>query len=179
MAEPQFGFCTSGDGTRIAYATYGEGPRLRYSPLSLGMDSSFTIPESRALFDALASRMTLATYDRRGTGASDHGVEVSGELLAQDLAAVVDALNWQTFSLFANNAAILSGAAYAIAQPERVTRLIWWNTVYGTRCRVPIPWIEQARWRRYQRIAARALRRCNAHRHSEGAVRLQEAEVRR
>jgi class 3 adenylate cyclase len=130
--EPQFRFCTSADGTRIAYATYGEGPPVLSSMLNLSVDAALTIPEARAFFDALTSRVTLALYDRRGMGASDRMTyEDSAEARDQDLAAVADALTWRQFSLFANNAAMLPYAVYARAHPERVTRLIWWNTVYA------------------------------------------------
>lgn len=55
--EPQFRFCTSADGTRIAYAIYGSGPPLLWARYyTLSMDALFTIPEARAYLDALAAR---------------------------------------------------------------------------------------------------------------------------
>lgn len=68
--EPQFRFCTSADGARLAYAVYGSGPPLLYGAnFWLSMNDRFTLPESRAFFDALAARAMLVTFDRRGTGA--------------------------------------------------------------------------------------------------------------
>ncbi len=53
--EPQVRFCTSADGTRIAYAIYGSGPPLLYAQnFVLSMDEKFTLPEARAFMDALA-----------------------------------------------------------------------------------------------------------------------------
>jgi class 3 adenylate cyclase len=116
--EPQFRFCTSADGTRISFVTYGEGPPLFYAPVNLSSQSALTIPESRAFFDALASRVTLATCDLH-------------KAAVEDMAAVADALGWQEFTLFANNAAMVWNARYLGRRPQRVTRLVWWNTVYA------------------------------------------------
>jgi class 3 adenylate cyclase len=132
MAEPQFRFCKSADGTRIAYMTYGEGPRLLYVQTILSVDSALTIPESRAFLDALASRMTLAMCDRRGVGASGGEIDdIRLDTDAEDIVAVADSLGWQDFALFAINAAIVPIVEYVSVHPERVTRLIWWNTVYA------------------------------------------------
>ena len=43
--EPEFRFCASADGTRIAYAVYGSGPPLLYlqTPF-VSMDARFALP---------------------------------------------------------------------------------------------------------------------------------------
>jgi class 3 adenylate cyclase len=130
--EPQFHFCTSADGRRIAYATYGKGPPLLSMVINIGVDAALTIPESRAFYDALAERVTLGIYDQPGTGASDRSVtDYSVRAQEADIAAVADALGWGEFCLFADNLPILPCGQYARAQPKRATRLIWWNTFFA------------------------------------------------
>ena len=124
--EPQVRFCTSADGTRIAYTTYGE-PGLHpvlhvhiWSIPYLG-DS----PEERAYYDWLASDRQAVRFDRRGTGASQREInDVSLDAQIADLAAVVDDAGFKTFDLvgFVDGAAVAAG--YAARHPERVSRLV-------------------------------------------------------
>jgi hypothetical protein len=101
--EPQFRFCTSSDGTRIAYAVYGSGPPLLYFPSCfLSMDARFALREGRAYFDAFAAHTTLVTFDRRGTGASARDLDdLSREAQARDLGAVADAEELRGYTLLA------------------------------------------------------------------------------
>ncbi len=126
--EPQYRFCTSVDGTRIAYGTYGDGPPLIFANTwVLSMDAQFTWPEARVFFDALAARTTLVAFDRRGTGASKREVEdLSAEAEAGDIAAVADAAGLRAFHLFADATAGAAGACFASTHPERVQRLVLW-----------------------------------------------------
>jgi class 3 adenylate cyclase len=126
--EPQFRFCTSADGTRIAYAINGSGPPLLYSrTFSLGMHPSFLMPEARALLDALAARTTLVTFDRRGTGASARTVaDQSVNAEASDVEAVADAVGFDRFTLFADSSAVVSCALYAAEHHRRIERLVLW-----------------------------------------------------
>jgi class 3 adenylate cyclase len=125
MVEQQIRFCNSADGTRIAYAVLGEGPPLVAVftfPTNLELDWSH--PESRAWLERVARNRQLVRYDRRGIGASAREVgELSLESQANDLAAVVDHLELEEFSLwgFAEGAAV--AVVYAAAHPERVLRL--------------------------------------------------------
>jgi class 3 adenylate cyclase len=142
--EPQFRFCTGADGRRIAYATYGKGPPLLSMVINVGVDGALTIPESRAFYDALAERVTLGIYDQPGTGASGRRVaDYSLRAQEADIAAVADALEWEEFCLFVDNLPIVPCGQYALAQPKRATRLIWWNTFYagmvGTGAHLELP----------------------------------------
>jgi class 3 adenylate cyclase len=125
--EPQFRFCTSADGTRIAYATYGSGPPLLYAMTwVLSIDSQFQIPEARAYFDALASRLQLIMFDRRGGGASTRDVDdFSRGAEASDIAAVAAAAGLETFSLF-SDVATSACATYGRLAPERVKNMVFW-----------------------------------------------------
>jgi pimeloyl-ACP methyl ester carboxylesterase len=130
MEEPQFRHCTSADGTRIAYAVYGSGPPLlNVGVVLLSMDVLFTLPESRAYFDALATQMTLVTFDRRGTGASARDVDdLSPDAESRDIAAVADAAGLRDVTLFATGGSAAAPCArYAIEHRERVRRIILWG----------------------------------------------------
>lgn len=125
--EPRFAFCTSSDGTRIAYATCGSGPPVLFVNSSLlSMDAQFSWPEARAFFDALAEYATLVIFDRRGSGASTRDVaDLSFRAEVQDVLAVAEAAGLQTFPLFgdaAGGSAVC--AAFAATHPEHVERLV-------------------------------------------------------
>ncbi len=127
MDAAQIRFCTSADGTRIAYATYGEPglhPVLNVHswPLAQGFGDS---PEERAYYDELASDRQAVRFDRRGIGASQREInDVSLDGQIADLAAVVDDAGFETFDMagFADGAAVAAG--YAARHPERVSRLV-------------------------------------------------------
>ena len=126
----QIRFCTSRDGTRIAYGTCGSGPPLVWIAhfvhhLNFDWDSAVWRP----WISALAKRHTLIRYDFRGTGLSDRtGVEFTFEKLAEDFEAVVSASGVRDFSLFAMSGGARVVLPFAVKNPERVNRLV----LYGT-----------------------------------------------
>ena len=126
--EPQFRYCTSSDGTRIAFARYGTGPALLYAMTHvLSTDAQFRVPEARAFFDALASRAGLVMFDRRGGGASARDVEdLSPGAEAQDIAAVADAAGLRDFTLFAD-IATHACLTYALTDHQRLRNLVLWS----------------------------------------------------
>ena len=126
--EPQIRYCTSADGTRIAYAVCGNGPPLLFVRAALvSVQTHFTLPDARAFIDALAARTTFVTFDRRGTGASQRNVDdLSADSEANDIGAVADATGFSTLTLFSDRNAVEPCARYAIAHQERVTRLLFW-----------------------------------------------------
>src|SRR5690349_13310612 len=104
MSRPpaqQIRFCTSRDGTRIAYATCGEGPPLVWATswmhhLKLDWESPVWLP----WLTLLSRRHTLVRYDWRGCGLSDRdGIEFSLEKHIEDLEAIVGALALKDFVL--------------------------------------------------------------------------------
>ena len=128
MSQPaqQIRFCTSRDGTRIAYATCGAGPPLVWAAswfhhLKLDWDS----PVWRPWISLLARRHTLVRYDWRGSGLSDReGVEFSFEKVVEDLDAVIEAAGLEQFVLFGIAAGSATGMSYAVRRPDRVSRLV-------------------------------------------------------
>ena len=123
--EQQIRFCTSADGTRIAYATYGEGggtPLLLARDWAFGQEKSWEFPQMRALHEELAAGRVLVTYDLRGVGASQREIkDLTLEAQLADISAVVEHAQLKRFHLYAYNRV---SAPYAAQQPERVSSLI-------------------------------------------------------
>lgn len=126
----QIRFCTSRDGTRIAFATAGEGPLLVrvnnwFTHLELDWDS----PVWRHWSEALVAGRTLVRYDPRGSGLSDRNAgDFSFGAMVSDLEAVVDALELPRFSLLGLCQGGAVAVAYAARHPERVGRLALYDS---------------------------------------------------
>jgi pimeloyl-ACP methyl ester carboxylesterase/DNA-binding CsgD family transcriptional regulator len=137
MVKPaqQIRFCTSRDGTRIAYATCGSGPPLVWAAnwahhLELDWDS----PVWRPWISLLARRHTLVRYDWRGCGLSDRqGVEFSFEKFVEDLDAVIEAADLEQFVLFGIGAGSAIGMTYADRHPDRVSHLVLYGSFVRNR----------------------------------------------
>ena len=130
--EPQIRFCTSADGTRIAYSTLGEGPPLVHPTGWAGVECESNHPEMEAYRGTISQRRLFVEFDRRGIGASQREVsDLSLEAQVGDLAAVVDHLRLERFDLFGHSDADPAAIAYASQHPERVSRLVLWS---------PYPW---------------------------------------
>ncbi len=133
MSQPaqQIRFCTSRDGTRIAYATSGAGPPLVWVAgwvhhLELDWDG----PVWRPWISLLTRRHTLVRYDMRGCGLSDREqFEFSFEKFVEDLEAVIEATGLERFVLVGMAAGSAIGMTYAVTHPERVSHLV----LYGAR----------------------------------------------
>jgi pimeloyl-ACP methyl ester carboxylesterase/DNA-binding CsgD family transcriptional regulator len=123
-------FCTSRDGTRIAFATAGSGPPLIrvanwFTHLELDWDS----PVWRHWSQALVEKRTLIRYDPRGSGLSDRNVpDLSLDAMVSDLEAVVDALGLRHFALMGLCQGGVVAVAYAARHPERVSRLVVYDS---------------------------------------------------
>ena len=134
--EQEIRFCTTADGTRIAYATYGE-PAARALVLVHGFEvaqeSVWNYPGTRAVYEGLASGRRLVTFDRRGVGSSQRDVDdLTIPAQVADLAAVVDQLGLENFDLMGIGHAGALAAAYAVEHPERVGRLLLWHPLVRT-----------------------------------------------
>jgi class 3 adenylate cyclase len=122
-------YCTSADGTRIAFTVFGEPggtPSVSVSPWVNTTETVLQIPYLRAWPESLSARSLHIAYDRRGTGASQREiVECSLQRNLEDLAAVVESARLNTFNLLglAAEGAVVA-AAYAAEHPERVERLV-------------------------------------------------------
>ena len=118
-------FCTSSDGTRIAYATAGRGTPLVktanwLSHLEFDCESPVWIHGVREL----ARDHALVRYDARGCGLSDWDAVPSFDLWQDDLDAVVAAAGVDRFALLGLSQGASIAIAYAVRHPERVTHLV-------------------------------------------------------
>lgn len=122
-------YCSSADGTRIAYAKVGKGPPIvRVGTFLTHLDYDWQSPVWRPWLDNLSRFNTLYRYDARGCGLSDWDVtNFSLEALLSDLETVVDTAGLESFTLFGMSQGGGAAIWYASRHPERVSRLI----VYG------------------------------------------------
>ena len=123
-------FCTSRDGTRIAFATAGDGPPLvRVNNWFTHLELDWASPVWRHWSAALAAGRTLVRYDPRASGLSDRDVsDLSIDAMVSDLEAVVDALNLPRFALLGLCQGGAVAVAYAAHHPDRVSRLALYDS---------------------------------------------------
>jgi pimeloyl-ACP methyl ester carboxylesterase len=119
-------FCTSHDGTRLAYAAAGSGPPLVKTANWLShLEYDWSSPIWRHWIEALSRRRTFYRYDQRGCGLSDRNpAEMSFESWVRDLEAVVDAAKLDRFPLIGLSQGGSIAIEYATRHPDRVTHLI-------------------------------------------------------
>lgn len=128
--DQEIRFCTSFDGTRIAYATMGEGPPLiRVANWVTHLEHDRHGPIWGPWFEELSRHHTLVRYDLRGSGLSDRSVDdVSLDAWVRDLETVVDALGIERFSLIGLCQGGGIAVAFAARHPDRVRRLVLYDT---------------------------------------------------
>jgi len=169
--EPQFRFCTSDDGTRIAFAVCGEGPPILVIPTGgYAMEFNFSLPESCSYIEALSAHATVVTFDRRGSGASDRDTEdLSPEAEVADVRCVVNAAGLDRFTVMTEVWSTLVGALFAAQHAGRVERFVLWSPVAGPAdALMAMAAVIRANWSDARRVfAARAL--------PEGPIVLQRA----
>ncbi len=122
-------YCRAEDGTRLAYAISGSGPVLMkagnwLNHLEYDWES---IAWSHVLHELSRDHM-LVRYDARGNGLSDRSVEnISFDAWVSDLGAVADAAGLDRFPLLGISQGCALAVAYAVRNPERVTRLVFYG----------------------------------------------------
>lgn len=129
----QVRFCTSADGTRIAYAVSGNGPPLLMSTTWLThLEYQHRSLAWRPWLDALSQHYTLIRYDPRGCGMSDRAVaDLSFESWMMDFEAVVAASGYQRFALLGVCWGGPLAMTYAALHPQQISKLV----LYGTYAR--------------------------------------------
>ena len=128
--KQQVRFCTSADGTRIALARSGEGPPLvRVANWFTHLDLDRQSAVWRHWFDFLSDGRTLIRYDPRGSGLSDRNVDdFSLDRWIDDLDAVVASAGLTRFPLIGLCQGGAVAAAYAARYPDRVSRLVLYDS---------------------------------------------------
>jgi len=124
--RPEIRFCTSADGTHIAYASAGRGaPLVKSANWMTHLELDRDGPLWQHWFEAFSAGRRFVTYDGRGYGLSDRRPPaLTFDAMVDDLAAVVDAAGLDRFPLigFCHGGPI--GIAYAARHPERVSCLV-------------------------------------------------------
>ena len=125
-AVQEIRFCTTGDGTRLAYATSGAGPPLVKAANWLShLAYDWESPIWRHWLAELSRRFRLVRYDERGCGLSDWDIgRFSFEDWVDDLETVADAAGLDRFPLLGISQGGPVAIAYAVRHPERVTHLV-------------------------------------------------------
>ena len=131
-------FCRASDGVRLAWAIHGSGPPLVVVSCWLShLQYDWQSPVWRHFLEDLGVIATVVRYDERGFGMSDWTVkDFSLEARVDDLEAIIAATGLERFALLGMSGGSGVAMAYAIAHPERVSRLI----LYGTVCGEPVSW---------------------------------------
>lgn len=120
-------FCTSADGTRIAWASVGEGLNLLKAPHHMNhIEFEWSSPIWGPTYNAFAERFRFTRFDQRGNGLSDWDVaDISPKAMFDDMEAVVAAADLDRFAIFAASQGAAYAVDYALAYPEKVACIIF------------------------------------------------------
>jgi pimeloyl-ACP methyl ester carboxylesterase/DNA-binding CsgD family transcriptional regulator len=137
--DQQIRFCTSRDGTRIAFAAHGSGtPIVRASTWLTHLELDWSSPLYRHWLADLGREHRFVRYDERGCGLSDREVtRFSLDAWTEDLEAVVDAAGLDRFALLGISGGGPTSIAYAARHPDRVSHLILYGAYGHGRSRRP------------------------------------------
>ena len=123
--DPKIRFCTSADGTGLAYTLAGEGPPIvKIANWMTHLELDAQGPIWRHWIAEFTKRRRLLRYDHRGNGLSDGRTSFGFEADVADLEAVVDAAGVDRFDLLGISSGASVAVAYAVRHPERVRKLV-------------------------------------------------------
>ena len=122
--------CRSADGVEIAYATCGEGfPLVKSATWMTHLEHDWSNPVYRHLVAECSRSNLFIRSDMRGFGRSQREVETFDfESLVADLTAVIDAAGVDRCDLLGISHGSAVAIAYAARNPERVRRLVLFNS---------------------------------------------------
>lgn len=115
------------DGVRLAWARCGSGPALvKASNWLTHLKHDWDSPAWRHWMEFLAANFSLVRFDERGCGMSERAVaDISQRHWLPDLECVVEAARIRSpMVLLGISQGAVSAVRYAVAHPERVSRLI-------------------------------------------------------
>lgn len=93
------------------------------------MEAYWELPTIHKWYERLGTFARVATFDRRGTGASDSGQEApSDDVYMEDLATVIEACGFRRPALVGAVEASRLCACFAAAHPEKVSALVLIDT---------------------------------------------------
>jgi pimeloyl-ACP methyl ester carboxylesterase len=122
------------NGARLYYEVYGEGEPLLLIPASA--QSHLALENDVPVY---AGEFKVIVFDSRGTGQSSfpEGVDVTTALMADDAAALLDALNVQSAHVYGVSMGGMVAQEMALRHPEKVQSLILGATTPGGSHSVP------------------------------------------
>ena len=126
LDQQKIKFCKTSDGIALAYASTGEGPPLFKAANWLShLELDWSAPIWSPIFKKLSREFRFIRYDERGNGLSDWNVEtLSQATFVQDLETIIDQFDYDTFPLLGISQGVAVCIDYAIAHPERVSKLV-------------------------------------------------------
>ena len=119
-------FCTSADGTRLAYSVRGRGaPVILVTSHEWAQNLDASLPGTPDWTELLARDFTVATFDVRGCGISQRtGCTIATDRWLEDIDAVADAAGLDSFAVIASSHGVPAAVRYAASRPQRVQRLV-------------------------------------------------------
>jgi len=124
--DQQISFCRTSDGVSLAVSAVGNGPPLVKAANWLNhLEYDWQSPIWSPMLRRLAARFRLIRYDGRGNGLADwEAADVSFAAFCRDLETVVATLDLPRFVLLGLSQGAATAVAFAVAHPDRVSRLI-------------------------------------------------------
>jgi DNA-binding winged helix-turn-helix (wHTH) protein/pimeloyl-ACP methyl ester carboxylesterase len=124
--KQEISFCQSADKINIAYASVGNGPVLvKAANWLTHLEYDWESPVWSPLLQRLAEKRRLIRYDSRGNGVSDRDVDdISFDGFVRDIEAVIDAIQVRQFAILGISQGAAIAIAYAVQNPEKVSKLI-------------------------------------------------------
>lgn len=122
----QVRYCTSGDGTRLAWSAVGEGlPLVKTANWLNHLEFDWQSPVWQHWLRELTRENCLIRYDERGNGLSDWDTpDLSLDAFVQDLETVVEAAGVDQFDLLGISQGASVAIAYSLRHPGRIRRMI-------------------------------------------------------
>jgi class 3 adenylate cyclase len=124
MDMPEIQYARSG-GVAIAYQVLGGGPQtIVYAPPVTNLYSLWELPRAASFLRRLSEAARLVVFNPRGTGLSDRPSNMTLESRADDLNAVLDAIEQRRATIFGGDVSANVCALFAASFPERCDRLV-------------------------------------------------------
>jgi pimeloyl-ACP methyl ester carboxylesterase len=122
------------NGITIAYESEGSGP-----PLVLVAGLGYSRWMWHKMVPGLAKNFQVLSYDNRGVGETDKPAgPYNARLLAEDLACLLEELGIGETAVFGHSMGGFVAQAFALAYPEKVSKLILSATNFGGPRHVPV-----------------------------------------
>ncbi|MAU00991.1 MAG: hypothetical protein CL608_27920 [Anaerolineaceae bacterium] len=122
------------NGITMAYEIEGSGP-----PLVLVAGLGYSRWMWHKMVPGLAENFTVLHYDNRGVGETDKpSGPYNAQLLAEDLCCLLEALRIEKTAVFGHSMGGFVAQAFALAYPEKLSKLILSATNFGGPRHVPV-----------------------------------------